>query len=309
MPLRTSYSSRELFRTCERKYQLTKLVGTKPAQEYKDYFSHGHGFGEGVAHYLLTGSKTESIFKCWMAYWPIVDTEEYNAYVSCVLLEAAFFKLDKIRADYEVAIFNGKPAVELSARININADIYDIAFIDVVLRHRATGKYAIFECKSTSLNLTDLDPAYRNSGQGLGYSIILDAIAGADQASFEVIYFVGQMKQKRLDEIKFHVFHYQKTLKDRLDWFLTLGIDIEALQKMLQFNYFPMRNKCLAYNKVCTYFGNCHLRKTDQPRPVEPDTNTYQFEFFLDDIVADHVKRIQNMIDANEREQAPIAVV
>jgi len=149
--LRTSYSSRELLHSCERKYQLIKLVGQKPQQEFREYFSHGHGFGEGVAEYMLSGDKDMAIYKCWMAYWPIIDTDNYNAYICCALLRMAFFKLDQLRKEWEVASFNGKPAVELSARLNINANIYDVAFIDVVLRHKTTGMHAVLECKSTGV--------------------------------------------------------------------------------------------------------------------------------------------------------------
>lgn len=294
MALRTSYSSRELLHSCERKYQLTKLVGPKPAREEREYFSHGHGFGSGVASYMLYGDKDKAIYDCWIAYWPIIDTEEYNAYICCALLRMAFFKLDELRRDWEVATFNGKPAIELSARININPEIYDVAFIDVVLKHKQTGMYAVLECKSTSARWNDIEPMYKNSSQTIGYSVILDAVAGAELASFQTIHFVGQMKGKLLTDVVFHTLPYIRTLRDRLDWFITLGMDIQRLQQMIELKYFPMRGgHCQSFGRPCQYFGTCQFRKSDVPRIEEPDTNVYDFEFMLNDIVSDHVKRIE----------------
>ena len=226
-PLRISYSSRELFHTCERKFQLRKLVGKPLPQEETEYFCHGHAFGIGAAIYLLTGDQERALYECWMGYWPIIDTPEYNAYISCAILEGAFHRLDEIRRDYEVAIFNGKPAIELSARINVSPELYDVAFIDVVLRNKHTGMYAVFENKTTSSRLNDLSAMYKNSSQTIGYSIILDAIAGSEQAAFETIIFVAQSKNKLLTDLHYHTLIYKRTVHDRLNWFLTLGLDIQ----------------------------------------------------------------------------------
>lgn len=294
--LRTSYSSRELFHTCERKYQLVKLVGPAPIKEENEYFCHGHAFGAGAAEYILSGDKQKALFACWMGYWPIIDTEEYNAYVSCAILEGAFPKLDEIRRDYTVAYFDSKPAIELSARVNVNESIYDVAFIDLVLINKATGRYGVFEVKTTSSRLNDLTPLYKNSSQTIGYSIILDAIAGSDQSDFDTIHFVAQMKSKKLDDMHYHIIPFKRNIHDRLNWFLTLGLDIQKLQTLQKMNYFPMRNSCLSFNRPCQYFGTCDLRKTDTPRVQPEDTNEYQFVFELDDIVIDHIKRVEAML-------------
>ena len=297
MALRMSYSSRELFHSCERKFQLVKLVNDPPEREEREYFSHGHAFGAAVASYLLHGDRDLALFECWLRYWPIIDTDEYNAYIAGALVQGAFFSLDQIRRDYEVAIFNDKPAIELSARINVNPEIYDVAFIDVVLKHRETGIYGVFECKSTSSRLNDITPMYTNSGQTIGYSIIVDAIAGAAQSSFETIYFVGQMKGKSLEDVVFHTLPMRRTVMDRLNWFITLGLDIQRLQAMQRMNYFPMRGgSCLKFNKPCAFFGTCNLRKTDTPREEMKDEIDYQFVFELDDIVSDHIKRVEAML-------------
>lgn len=296
MPLRTSYSSRELLHTCERKYQLIKLVNTAPEKEEKVYFCHGHAFGAGVASYMLYGDKKRALYECWLAYWPIIDDENYNAYISCAILEACFFKLDEIRRSWRVATFKGKPAIELSARLNINPEIYDVAFIDLVLQHIETGRYAILENKTTSSRLNDVTPMYKNSSQSIGYSIILDAIAGAELTAFDTNYLVAQQKNKLLTDLVVHWLPFKRSIMDRLNWFLTLGMDIKHLQDMQKMNYFPMRNACQAFNSTCGFFGTCELRRTDVPRIQEPDPTVYDFEFFLDDIVADHIRRVKEVL-------------
>ena len=63
---------------------------------------------------------------------------------------------------------------------------------------------------------------------------------------------------------------------------------------MIELKYFPMRGgHCQSFGRPCQYFGTCQFRKSDVPRVEEPDTNVYDFEFMLNDIVSDHVKRIE----------------
>lgn len=299
MLLRTSYSSLGTLHSCERKFELTKLVKSDLNREDAPHFSHGHAFGAGVAWYLLTGDKDRAIYECWKAYWPdLREDNVYSPYHSIAILEGAWRHLDKLKLDWEVAYFNGKPAIELKCRINISPEHYHVGHLDVVLKNKKTGMYAVLDQKTTGSRLLDITPMYKNNDQLVGYSIMLDAIVGPELTSFYIMYFVAQQRDKKLVDTEYHPLAYKKTIKDRLNWFITLGMDINHIKEMREMKYFPMRgNHCLAFNKTCSFFGTCQLRKTDEPLAEFKDEVKYDFEFFLDDIVQDHVDRVKKMLE------------
>lgn len=302
MPVRLSYSTLELLHSCERKYQLEKLLAGSERRD-SEHFSFGHAFGAGVASYLIDQDRDKAIFACWIAYWPMIETEKKNQMRCIVTLMASFSRLDTLLREYELVSFNGKPACELSFRLNIDASYYFVGYVDAVLRHRRTGMYVVFEVKHTGLNLLDLSPAYRHSGQALGYSIALDRIVGKELSSYGVLYFVAQLGKDITSPTKLHVLPFNKTLLDRLNWFITLGLDVKHLHEMQDLGIYPKRGgSCVSFNKACHHFGVCHLHALDTPKTEEPDLVDYQFTYEMEELVAEHLTRIQRglpMADAS----------
>lgn len=292
--LRLSHSSLELLNSCERKFQLHKLLA-EPKKEDSAHLWFGRAFGAGVAEYLLTQSMDRAIFRCWLEYDSKLE-EKRKTEASCTgyLIQSLPY-LNTLLQDYEVAHFNGKPAIELSFKLNINDWSYYVGHIDVVLKNRTTGKYYILEVKTTTSILLDLAPQYRHSGQAVGYSIALDRIVGEELSEYGVLYFVAQIPSERAVEniARFHPIPFDKTLTDRLQWFVSVGMDVQRIHEMMQLNIFPRRSKsCVAFNRVCPQYGTCHLHQFDQPAPVEPDEIEYDFEYDLEDLIVQHMERI-----------------
>jgi hypothetical protein len=288
---RLSYSTLNDLHTCERYFQLEYILEGAQREEKAD-FSFGHCFGEGVAHYLVHQDEEAALFTAWLAYYPQVETDKKNQAKAIALLQSAFRKLDDILQDYEVVVFDGKPATELSFKMRIDEKYYFAGHIDVVLKNKWTGKYVIFEVKTTGLMLHDLDPLYKNSGQALGYSIALDRITGEELTSYGVLYFVGQLGKDYQSTIR--IFEYNKTLLDRLNWFITLGLDVKHIKEMEEIGIYPKRGQsCLRFNRPCKHFGTCNLHGFDKPAGFVEDKETYQFEYSLDDLVQDHIERLQ----------------
>lgn len=294
MPQRLSYSTLMLLNSCERKFQLERLLVNDRPREESEHLSFGSGFGAGIAKYLETQNKEESLFAAWLAYYPQIETDKKNQVRMVIALQKAFIVLDSLLQDYELVFFEGKPACELSFRLDIDADFYYVGYVDAVLKNVWTGKYVVFEVKTTGLLLKDLTPAYKHSGQALGYSIILDRIVGASQSSYDVLYFVAQTGKEQTD-ITLHVLPFPKTLLDRLNWFITLGLDVKHLHEMEDLQIYPRRGSaCLAYNRPCKHFGTCHLHSLDKLKPEEEDPVEYQFTYDLEEIMQEHLLRIQN---------------
>jgi hypothetical protein len=290
-PIRLSHSTLELFDRCERLFQLEKLVATDVQREESEHLSFGTAYGVGVAEYLQHQDPAVALYKAWLAYWPEIETDKKNVSLLVSAFQASVPRMDTLLRDYEIATFNNKPAVELSFRVNITAQYYYVGYIDVVLRNRWDGTYMVLDAKSTGLGLTDLSPSYQNSGQALGYSIVLDTIVGKDLSDYAVCYFVAQIKKDL--SVQVHPLIFQKTLLDRFNWMLTLGGDIKRLETAAELGFYPRRGgACLKYNRPCRHFGTCGLSALDTPKQIEPDIIDYDFTFDLDALIDNHIQRI-----------------
>lgn len=292
-PLRLSHSAREVLHTCERKFQLERLLKGHDDRETSPYFSRGHAWGAGIQTYLATGDFNLALFNAWLAYFP--EEEFYpKVFQSRVINDLICIKdtLDDIRNEYRVAIFNDKPAIELSMRLNINEDYYYVMYVDAVLQHLETGRFGTLELKRTSSNLTDITPLYKNSDQALGYSIGLDQIAGEELTEYDCIYLVGQDTKDSLIP-KFHKLTFPKTLYDRLNWFIALGLDVQHLEEMKKINIYPKRgDSCIRFNKVCPHFGICNIYSGDEEKEIPVDEKEYQFTYEINAVIENHLKRI-----------------
>lgn len=291
--IRLSHSALDVFHTCERLFQLNRLLVGAP--EKKDYPATvlGHAFGEGVATYLATQDADFALYKTYMRYFPIEEDDKRTEEVALNLICNALPHLDNLLQDYEIAYFNGKPASELSFRLDIDEKFYYVGYVDVVLRNKWTGKYAIMENKTTGLQLHDLSCVYQNSGQALGYSIILDQITGVENTEYEVLYFVGQLGSGNGFSPRIHTLPFPKTLSDRLNWFISLKLDVSSIEEMLSINVFPMRGKsCLQFMRPCSQFGTCNLHGLDEYLPPLEDNIVYDFTYELETVIVDHLNRI-----------------
>ncbi len=294
--IRLSHSALDVLHVCERKFQLDRLLVSE-LSEREEWPStvFGRAYGEGVASYMTYQDPDLALFKTFMAYWPILEEERKTQEICMSLVLSSIPHLDNLLMDWEVATFNGKPAIELSFRLNIDSRFYFVGYIDLVLRNKWTGVHGIMEVKHTGLNIFDLSPLYQNSGQALGYSIVLDKIVGEAQSNYEVLYFAGQLGSGNGFSPKIHTMIYPKTLQDRLNWFITLGMDVERLHLMLDNNVFPLRGaSCLQYMKPCKHLGTCNLHGLDTYKEEIEDTIVYDFNYQLDEVIQDHLIRISN---------------
>lgn len=290
--MRLSHSTISLLNTCERKLQIEKLLHNDNEREHTAHTVFGSAFGIGVAEYFIYQDREQALYKLWLAYHPILELEGKKTVVKCInALECAFDFIDTMLEEYELVHFNGKPAAELSFCITINEDYYFVGYIDVVLKHRYTGKYVVLDVKTTGLELHDLSPLYKNSAQLIGYSIVLDAIVGEDQAEYDVMYLVEQMGREYAPVTK--TLSYPKTVLDRLQWFISLGLDVERLTRMKELNIYPRRgDSCLRFNKPCFHFGVCDLHSLDMPKEDKEDLIEYDFYYDIDTLIETHVNRV-----------------
>lgn len=297
-PHRLSESTLSILNACDRLFELERLLVTAhPLVEGESpAMMRGKAFGVGVQTYILTGDMDKAIFDAWLEYYPEIENPPYIS-VSRTLnnLWCAQAALDTIRRDYEVAVFDGRPAIEMSFRLDIDGKWFYVGYIDLVLRHRVSGIYVVLEVKTTAYKLIDLKPVYKNSGQALGYSIILDKVAGEEQSRYGVLYLVCRDKSSASEWTPdVYVFPFTKTLVDRYNWFISLGLKVEHLNRMDEIGIFPMNGAaCVRFNKVCQHFGVCGIKSADVKKEIIEDNTEYQFRYKLADIIQDHLQRLE----------------
>lgn len=255
--LRLSYSSRLTLHACPRKYQLYKLqsveeVGAQVSESVT--FAYGHAVGIGVQSVLERKSEDDILWDTFMG-WDfdlLGDNAKQNkSFWGAVSAVEKFQSMSSLLEDYTLAVYNGKPAVELSFRILFPDGFSYIGFIDAVLIHNFTGDVLILENKTTASNSVNA-ATYKNSAQAVGYSTVLDAIV-PDCSSYHVMYCVYMTKAEQYEVLKF-----VKTRKQRANWLMSLLLDIEQIKTYHGMGYYPMNGEsCYNFFRECEYFGSC----------------------------------------------------
>ena len=279
--MRLSYSTNNLVDLCPRKYQIIKLQGegSDASNENNEHLDYGKALGEGLQCLMYTKDRDLAIVTALAAYhWNETD----NKCMESMVLAIMTYELSD---DWEVAILdNGKPALELSFKIELGEGDYYCGFMDAVMINRYTNKPGVFEVKTTGSMLNDLSPMYKNSPQGVGYSIVLSAIVPS--ADFSIHYPVVQLKRTWKPKIK--VYEFEKTLKDRLEWLIDLKIQYDQLCTYRDMDYYPKKGQsCLDFNRPCHLFGICDLSAyTESPDYVEQKEEIeWDYVFNLEELI------------------------
>jgi hypothetical protein len=259
-----SNSTRDVLHTCPRKFELSKIEAAasedSSGNDSNIDLIFGKAVGAGIAYYIATKSLDAAIFEVFKTWSIDLFVEKEKAKKNFFLAVAAIQKFatfsDEFLKTKEIAVFNGRPAVELSFLILLPSGYRYYGHIDVILRDIKTGELTIVECKTTGA--WSVNPAsYQNSDQGLGYSIILDLIAAhyGTYANYIVLYLVYQTV-----EFEWHPLPFVKRRAARAEFVQSLLYDISALEQYKKTGFFPKRGgSCVTFNRTCRFFGLCHM--------------------------------------------------
>lgn len=265
-----SYSSTNTLHSCPRKYQLYKGGCQKEAEENAT-LAFGHAIGAGLQLAMMGASKPDLIFEMFLAWDADLLVEEEKKKKSIWYAIQAVEKLINaveysFLSQYEVATFknsDGKivPASELSFKIVLPNGFTYVGYVDLVLRHKVTGEFMVLEIKTTGIKNLD-DAMYKNSGQAIGYSIILDAVAASYEelnqqaiTDYKVLYMVYKSGDQELVAMPFN-----KSYKQKAMWIQQLLFDIELITMFTRHNIFPLYgDACYNFFRRCEYFGVCTL--------------------------------------------------
>lgn len=297
-----SHSSRTDLHKCPRKYQLYRLSAQEMALEAEleieqgVTFAYGKAVGEGVQS-TMEGKSEDQIYLDTFLAWDVdlldEDPKRKKSFWLAMFAVKRFIALREsgFLEDYELVYYKGKPAVELSFQILLPNGFRYRGFVDAVLRHRITGEIMVLENKTSSGNA---NPAYfKNSGQALGYSVVLDILFPA-LSSYVVLYLVYETKNYEYVELPF-----KKSLLQRALWLQELLIDVQIAELYESYGTYPMHGEnCYDFFRDCKYLSLCTLETKRLTKPLTQD--------ILDKIAEDE-ERYQFTVDFHDLVEAQIA--
>jgi hypothetical protein len=275
---------------CPRKFELDKLNHQQRAPEsYEDgiTFAFGHAFGEGVQLALQGKSWEEILFTLFVGWKPELFAEnlkQKKSFWTALTAVSKFYQMkDELLDGWELMYYNGKPSCELSARIHLPNGFKYRLHIDAVLKHAETGQVKVLETKTSSAKT--LNPAmYKNSAQGVGYSVVIDKLAG-ELSDYEVLYLPYQTLSQEFTPMPF-----TKTFLQRALWLRELLLDVDIIQMYHEAGVFPMRGEsCISrYGRDCKYLHSCTMDTSYQTkvcREEDVDQKEYDIEVTLEELL------------------------
>lgn len=302
-----SNSSCVTLHKCPRKFQLYRLkTPLSSAQESRVDLIFGSWVGNGIQEYMISKNLDK-------AYWKMFSSSPDNPMDedgerSKKTFSHAMLAIDKFAAlweselmDYDlVTLPNGTHAVELGFILNCFDGFSYRGFLDALLIHKVSKTLVVMESKTTKFNNIH-EAVYKNSGQGLGYSLITDTIAellsvnGVQvNSSWRVFYPVWKAGVG-----EWEVFDFPKSNKQRIMWLKNLLRDISHITEYAEDDNFPMHGEsCYDYFRPCEYFEVCGLNteaiagSEDKIKVQIEDDNKYQFKFELMDIIETQQARL-----------------
>lgn len=277
----TSYSRRLTLHSCPRKFELGAKFNVS-SRTNSVTFAYGHAVAMGIQSTIAGASYHEAMIESIIAYdHDILDTGTENERRSKKSVWHVVQNVDLFWKQYNSGVFGyldgwvvpdfkhpttGEmiKAIELTYVLEIVDGFTDEGHIDLVLYHPVRKRYMIVEIKTTGAKNVD-EASYKYSDQPLGYGIILDAIAAANDetASFDVLYLVYKSTAKQLVPMPF-----TKTVGDRARWFNQLLVDVQHIQQYEENGFYPHRGEsCFSYFRPCEYFGStCKLSQESLER-------------------------------------------
>lgn len=271
---KSSYSSSLLQHGCLRKFQLAKLGTNRRDPDHLSQltFDFGHAVGDAVVKLMCGEPRTKVIWELFL-HWPnhlfAENPKQKKSLFHAIHAIDQFIAMREqgFMDDYEVVMrANGRPAAELSIKITFPHGYTERGYIDMVLRHKVTGKYAVWDNKTSSATFL-MPENYKNSSQALGYSVSLERI-DPGQTEYTVYYLVYMTKLERWEVLEF-----PKSMVQRAQWIQGKLWDIDELERVKAqegtYGIWPIRGEnCVSFGRVCEYMDMCHMQTENLIKPL-----------------------------------------
>lgn len=263
-----SHSTSEKFVDCERKFKCSKLTQNQPIQidapdsiQTNIDFAFGSAIETGVQAALLGHPRQKIFFDMFLAWDMSLMQQHPKNYAktftdAVIAIDQFIYIRREFMEGWEIAMFKGKPAIELAMLLDLENGYYYVGHADIILFHPILQRYRVLEIKTNGSK--NLDPAmYGNSGQATGYSIFLDQIATnlESTATFELQYVIFASALGHWTKYEF-----TKSRSARADWLNTLLLDIQRIDNYRRVDFWPKRgSSCFNFYRRCEFYDTCDL--------------------------------------------------
>ena len=265
-----SYSSQALFTSCNRKYQLYKLLNYQPLMDRTDtvHTAFGTAVGAGVVILLedpenLSGAMHE----CFINYSGELLWEHiYSKSLLTALQSIRDFQStarEWHEMGYRIAEIEGRPATEVSFRINVEGMGHYVGYIDAIMYNSNTDSYRIIEVK-TMQGEYDSD-MWKNRTQDVGY-LFVGKITGNYDATTCYPTYVCKKDEKRWSTPVYH-----RTEQDFKDFATGLYLTFKGIELCEEVGFFPRNGNCKAYSTLCPAFADCNKEVKKVPSLYSPE--------------------------------------
>ena len=290
-----SFSRVQTLYSCPRKFLLRELKQRQP-EAPSVHLAYGSAFGAGLAELFRTQDVARACVVA-LSHWDYDGWESKfvrnKSFWECCHTLALFQKnlMPRFNEDWELAYFNGKPAVELIFYIRVS-ETYDYqGHIDIILRHKETGQLAVVECKTASSPQTTAK--WENSEQALGYYFVMRSLQeqqGVEVAP-ETIYITSEVGKWADPEVDwgFKIFRFEQSEYSEHEFSGGLYAAMHMLDFFIEHDFFPKRGSaCSAYGRTCEYFGTCDFAMMDSSDAINASDAVYESlsiedaDFYLD---------------------------
>ena len=271
-----SHSSLETLHSCPRKFEIYRM-NYAPKDKGTIDTAFGHAVGIGIQT-LLQAQSSEllpnycDLSNYQLAVWqmflswevPIDETKpksKKSFHAACIAVEKYQQQLlPLVSEEWELAYFEGKPAVELGFIVELPNGYYYRGYVDAVLVHKHAKRFRVLELKTTGLATVDI-AQYKNSFQGVGYGVILDKLAAS--MDYAADYYVDYLVYKTGAQ-EFLTFPFLKTAYQRAKWLSQLIVETETIDLYIKKELFPTHGQsCFNFYRQCQYFGMCERSNED----------------------------------------------
>ena len=298
-----SHSSRTSLHKCPRKFQLYRLSSKQVLMEDEKEiaqgvtFAYGSAVGVGVQS-VLEGKAEDQVYLDTFLEWDVdlldSNPKQKKSFWLAMFAVKKFINLRQqgFLEEYELVYYKGKPAVELSFQINLPNGFKYRGFLDAALQHKVTKRAMVLENKTSSG--TANSAYFKNSGQALGYSVVLD-ILFPKLSSYQVLYLVYETKTMEYKELP-----YEKSLLQRALWLQELLIDTQMIELYESYDTYPMHGEnCFDFFRECEYLSLCTLTTANLTKPltsnmlekIQNEGEKYDFNVDFYDLVAAQVAK------------------
>lgn len=299
-----SDSSIKLLHSCPRRFQLYRLFGGMGYTEdgENENLLFGSAVGAGTQELFISNDVDKAIVAAAIAWEGSLDdslgARSKKTIWHAIEATQKFYEFrHQVLSDYEVLLVDGKPAAELGYMIDFGDGFVHRGFLDLLLVSKRTGDLLVYEGKTTKFSNLH-DAVYKNSGQGLGYDIVVEAIAKKlnitrQYDNYDVLYSVYKSGSGEWQE-----FRFPKSNTSRAMWLKQILREIQHIAEYAQDDFFPRYGEnCYAFFRPCPYFELCgmqdnSLRILPEQVPIAVDDDSrYTFRFTLDELIEAQLER------------------